>query len=250
MQTVLVAGLGEVGKAIKSLIEKSGRFRVEGLDLLTKPECGIADYLHICFPHSQQFNKRVLEYIWQFSPKLTIIHSTVPPKTTTKIMETARCKIAYSPVRGVHKSDSHFQRELKRYTKYVSSTEGAKHLKECGFKTAVASDSVSLELAKLWETTYYGLMIAASQEMQRVSEWIGADYQTVLNFIADTHRERGDRPPMTPGFIGGHCVIPNTRILNEAYPSNLFAFILESNMKKQAETNPCQSLTAPCTIQS
>jgi UDP-N-acetyl-D-mannosaminuronate dehydrogenase len=243
MQTVLVIGLGEVGKAICSIIEDSGTFNVSGYDIKdTTATIPHPTYLHICFPYSQDdFEASVIQYIKSFKPKLTIIHSTIPPKTTQMIAETVKCKVAHSPIRGVHKTDESFKQQIKDYTKFVGGTNqhatlvAAKHLQECGFKVETMQNSNCTELAKLWETTYYGLMIAASQEMNRVAQRFDVDYEEVQRFIIDTHTVRGDRPPMTPGFIGGHCVIPNTLLLNEAYASDMFRFILESNGKRRTE---------------
>ena len=40
---------------------------------------------------------------------------------------------------------------------------------------------------------------------------------------------------MFPGFIGGHCLIPNTELLLKAYDSDMLRFILESNEKRKEE---------------
>jgi UDP-N-acetyl-D-mannosaminuronate dehydrogenase len=256
MQTVLVVGLGEVGKAVQSIITDSDQFYVDGYDIAGNSVCRTftPDYLHICFPYTPQFSVYVAGYVKQLKPKLVIIHSTVPVGVTKQIAQKIKCQIAHSPIRGVHKSDEYFKQQLKDYTKFVGSTNqhvtlmAAKHLQECGFKVETMKSSNETELAKLWETTYYGLMIAASQEINRLSQRLGIDYAEVQRFIADTHQARGDRPPMTPGFIGGHCVIPNTLLLQETCRSSLFDFILESNKKRRTEL--CQSSTAKSTPQS
>jgi hypothetical protein len=44
---------------------------------------------------------------------------------------------------------------------------------------------------------------------------------------------------MFPGFIGGHCLIPNTELLLKSYDSDMLRFILESNEKRKEEmTDP------------
>jgi len=35
------------------------------------------------------------------------------------------------------------------------------------------------------------------------------------SFSDEIHKFLGDRPKMFPGFIGGHCVIPNLELINE-----------------------------------
>ena len=40
---------------------------------------------------------------------------------------------------------------------------------------------------------------------------------------------------MFPGFIGGHCLIPNTELLLNAYDSEFLRLILKSNAKRKKE---------------
>ena len=49
------------------------------------------------------------------------------------------------------------------------------------------------------------------------------------------HEVLKDRPIYYPDYIGGHCLIPNTKILRSVYPSKLFEFIIESNEKRERE---------------
>lgn len=91
------------------------------------------------------------------------------------------------------------------------------------------------ELAKLFETTYRAWMITCFQEMHRISRHFGADFVEVVDFLADMHRVRFDRPIMFPGVIGRHCLIPNVELLLDMYDSNLLRLILESNKKRSKE---------------
>jgi UDP-N-acetyl-D-mannosaminuronate dehydrogenase len=131
--------------------------------------------------------------------------------------------------------------ELRRWTKYVGgvneeSAEKAKeHFENIGFKTKVLKSCLETELAKLFETTYRAWMIACFQEMHRISRHFGADFDSVVDFIEDTHLVRLDRPVMFPGVIGGHCLIPNTELLLKEYDSKLLRLILESNKKRESE---------------
>jgi UDP-N-acetyl-D-mannosaminuronate dehydrogenase len=131
--------------------------------------------------------------------------------------------------------------ELRRWTKYVGgvneeSAEKAKeHFENIGFKTKVLKSCLETELAKLFETTYRAWMIVCFQEMHRISRHFGADFDSVVDFIEDTHLVRLDRPVMFPGVIGGHCLIPNTQLLLKAYDSEFLRLILESNSKRGKE---------------
>jgi hypothetical protein len=71
--------------------------------------------------------------------------------------------------------------------------------------------------------------------MHRISRHFGADFDSVVDFIEDTHLVRLDRPVMFPGVISGHCLIPNTKLLLEAYDSDFLRLILDSNEKRKEE---------------
>jgi UDP-glucose 6-dehydrogenase len=91
----------------------------------------------------------------------------------------------------------------------------------------------ALELAKLLETTYFGLLIAWAQEMNRFSETVSADYVEVGKFF----REIAYLPNVLfqPGFIGGHCVMPNIDLLQQRFPSEFLQVVKGSNETRKAE---------------
>ena len=104
-----------------------------------------------------------------------------------------------------------------------------------GLKVKILKSCAETELAKLFETTYRAWMIACFQEMHRITRTFNADFNEVVDFLEDTHRIRLDRPIMFPGFIGGHCLIPNTELLLQLYDSKFLRLILESNIKRKRE---------------
>ena len=251
-EKVIVVGLGEVGRPLFELLKESGQFDVHGFDLDRKKmeEIGQAEFpesfdvMHICIPcvNQSKFVGDVVGYLRRFNPKLAIIESTVPPRTTMKIHTYhGSCLLAHSPIRGVHKSLEHMKRELRRWTKFVSgvndksSKAAVKHFEKLGFKVKVLKSCLETELAKLFETTYRAWMIACFQEMHRISRHFNADFDEVVDFLEDIHRVRLDRPVMFPGVIDGHCLIPNTELLLQNYDSDFLHLILKSNEKRKKE---------------
>ncbi|MCW4044461.1 MAG: GDP-mannose dehydrogenase [Candidatus Bathyarchaeota archaeon] len=252
-ETVLVVGLGEIGRTLFELIRETNSFTVYGLDL-DEAKMRAADQdksklpnevdtMHICLPCKTQdkFAETVADYAKRFKPKLVIINSTVPPGTTKKTQRSCTCLVAHSPARGVHKSAEHMKWEMKRWTKYVgganaeASEAARKHFEKMGLKVKTLKSCAETELAKLFETTYRAWMIACFQEMHRISRTFEADFDDVVDFLEDTHRVRLDRPIMFPGFIGGHCLIPNTELLLQSYDSEFLRLILHSNQKRKEE---------------
>ncbi|MCW4046492.1 MAG: GDP-mannose dehydrogenase [Candidatus Bathyarchaeota archaeon] len=247
-------GLGEIGATLFTLLkEQKESFTVYGLDVdeakmraVHQEESKLpseVDAMHICLPCKTQstFTDVVYSYVKRFKPKLVIINSTVPPGTTMKIQERCRCLVAHSPVRGVHRTPEHMKWEMKRWTKYVGGTTqesanaACRHFEKMNLKVKKLKSCTETELAKLFETTYRAWMIACFQEMHRISRAAKADFDDAVDFLADTHRVRLDRPIMFPGIIGGHCLIPNTELLLNYYDSEFLRLILKSNEKRKEE---------------
>jgi len=250
----LVLGLGEIGTALFSVLkEEKGSFHVYGLDVekskmqaLNQEEAKLPtriDTMHVCLPCKEPdaFVDIVCGYAERFNPNLVIINSTVPPGTTMKVQQRCRCLVAHSPVRGVHKNPEHMKWEIRRWRKYVGganskATEAArKHFEKAHLRVKALNSCNETELAKLFETTYRAWMIACFQEMHRITRNIGADFDDVVDFLEDTHRIRLDRPIMYPGFIGGHCLMPNIELLMQSYDSEFLRLVIKSNEKRKIE---------------
>ena len=253
-ESVLIIGLGEIGHTLFALYSKSKeKFSVYGLDLDMEKMNALGqskgnvpakvDTLQVCLPcgNPEKFADIIKGYVDQYKPKLTIINSTVPPGTTLKVAASCSCLVAHSPARGVHINSEHMIWEMKRWTKYVggadvAASKAAKtHFENIGLKVKVLKSCRETELAKLFETTYRAWMIACFQEMHRISRAFDAEFDEVVDFLEDTHKERFDRPVMFPGVIGGHCLIPNTELLLKSYDSEFLRLILRSNEKRKEE---------------
>jgi UDP-N-acetyl-D-mannosaminuronate dehydrogenase len=130
------------------------------------------DVMHICFPFQiKDFVGEVTRRIEQFKPALTIIDSTVAVGTTRAVAERSGAAVVNSPVRGKH---VRMVEELLHYTKFVGALDpaagerAAGHFQSLGMKTRILSSPEATELAKLTETTYFGLLIAWAQEVGAV----------------------------------------------------------------------------------
>lgn len=232
-RNVVIVGLGEVGKP---LFELASRHHLAiGVDI-QPPVADIesVEALHVCYPFQiKNFVAETIRYIDLFKPKVTIINSTVAVGTTRLIAEQSGTAVVNSPVRGKH---ARMLEELCKYAKFVgaaSPAEGrlaAKHFESMGLTTKVLSSPEATELAKLTETTYFGLMIAWAQEVERYCDLSEVDYREVTSF----YDEIGFFPSVKyfPGVIGGHCVMPNIEILRKFDESLLLEAIQASNRMK------------------
>ncbi len=236
-KTILVIGLGEIGKPLYHLIKKVYQKTI-GKDIQPVDINSQIGIMHICVPfkNSSSFVEIVNDYAIKYSPEVIVVNSTVVPGTTEAIEKTTNIPSIFSPIRGKH---TRMESELLFYTKFVSGENVSavqrisEHFISIGMKTEIIKKAASLELAKLLETTYFGLLIAWAQEMDRFAGDIKGDYGEIVKFF----QEISYLPPVVfqPGFIGGHCIMPNIEILKSKLSSDFLDAIEQSNERKLKE---------------
>lgn len=232
---VLIIGLGETGKPLLEIIEN--HFSAVGVDIEPSDFNGEASTMHICYPYQiDDFVGTSVDYIKRYNPELTIVNSTVIPGTTRAIYEKIGKSIAYSPIRGKH---SKMKQDLLFYTKFVASINNKtaysakEHFQAMGMKSKVFNSLEGLELAKLLSTSYFGLLIAWAQEVERFCKKSGVDYDEVMSFTEEI--DYFSPVIFRPGYIGGRCVISNINLLKKIIKSDFLDVILKSNEKKAKE---------------
>ena len=230
MKKDVVAGIGEIGNPILKLLAKHGV--VVGFDLnpdlmderkFERYENLKTSFLHITIPITGKFINNVLKLYKKFQPECIVIHSTIKPGMTEKLQEKLSIPVIYSATRGVHKRMIY---DLKRYTKFFAISKNAprgkwassrfvKLMKSCGIKTKKMSKPETLELAKIiCDTSYLGWLVNYAQLSNKIAIEYGIDYDEMWSFSDEIHKLLGNRPKMYPGYIGGHCVIPNLKLIN------------------------------------
>jgi UDP-N-acetyl-D-mannosaminuronate dehydrogenase len=230
---VLVVGLGEVGGPLLEILREV--HHAAGRDIEDRPFDGVR-LLHLCFPYTSDFVSSAARYASLYEPGVVVVNSTVVPGTTREIQEKTGVPAVYSPVRGKH---ARMTDELRRYRKFVAGTSAQavalveEHFAAAGMSTHRMSSPEALELAKLLETTYFGVLVAWAQEMDRFAEAVDADYWETADFFA----EIDFFPPVAfqPGFIGGHCVMPNLELLEQVRRSPFIDVMRESNGLRACE---------------
>lgn len=233
-----ILGYGEIGKAIAQFYKNpkiKDLTRNDGLENL--------DVLHICIPWSNNFCNIACKEIKSARPKLTIIHSTLALGETKKIISKLPKdlkQVVHSPVRGVH---PFLQKGIKTFVKYIGAENkksgllAESHLNKLGIKTKLFVPSTLSEALKLWDTTQYGWMIVLNKA---IKEWClknKIDFEAIYIEANKTYNEgykklgrnEVQRPHLKymKGKIGGHCVIPNCKILD----SKIAKIILKENNK-------------------
>lgn len=230
---VLVVGLGEIGRPLLEILREA--HDATGRDIEDRPVDGV-QVLHLCFPYSTDFVSSAARYASLYEPDVVVINSTVVPGTTAEIQEKADIPVVYSPVRGKH---LRMRDELRHYRKFVAGTSAQavalveEHFTAAGMTTQRLSSPEALELAKLLETSYFGILIAWAQEMDRFADAVDADYWETISFFG----EIDFLPPVgfQPGHIGGHCIMPNLDLLEQLRSSPFIDLMRASNSRRAHE---------------
>ena len=227
----LVIGLGEIGDPILKIVSKG--FPTIGYDVdpklmdkkkYIKFENIPTVLVHVCIPFSKTFESTIIKIEKKYTPRAIVIHSTISVETTKALQKKLGIPIIYSPIRGVHKR---MLKDLKRYTKFYSVFDWAPHsnwasklfvkrMNKVGIKTSKMTNPTTLELAKIVvDTSYYGWLINYAQISQMIASKHEVDYDEMWSFADEIHKFLGNRPKLFPGFIGGHCVIPNLDLIHD-----------------------------------
>lgn len=243
MKQIGIIGYGEIGQALSKCYENK-EYNVGIID--TGKGINSLDFtpsiLNICIPFNASFDfvAVVSQYIDKLKPEITIIHSTATVGATKTIAQITKRNVVHSPVRGVH---PHLYDGLMTFVKFVGANDeisknlAVEHLTELGIKTEVFGSSDTTELAKILDTTYYGLCIAFHNDMNKMCEMFGVSFEEVATRWNTTYNEGYTklgktnviRPVLYPpkdGKIGGHCVIPNAKLCKDLFDSLAFEYIL------------------------
>ena len=227
----IVVGLGEVGSALLNILQCDG-YDPNKSFLTSDPHnqetypffwrdgqiyYGDYDVLHVAFPYFDKFEETVREYQNLFHPKLTIIHSSVPVGTSREV------EAVHSPIRGVH---PYLEKGIRTFVKYFGgekAEDAAKIFSDLGIKTKVTDYSETTEAAKLWDTTQYGISILLNKEIYKFCKAKSIDFDIVYTDFNKTYNEGYTKLGMPhvvrpylkhmEGKIGGHCVVPNAKLL-------------------------------------
>ncbi len=250
-KTILVIGMGEVGRPLLQVLMQ-GESEAIGIDIEPVSVDTSIDIMHICisFENLAKFQSLVVAFAKRYSPEVIVINSTVVPGTTRAIESDCGIPCVYSPIRGKH---TQMADDLYKYVKFVAGADSqavervAAHFKAAGLHSETMSTPEALELAKLLETTYFGLLIAWAQEMNRLATDVDADYLEIGRFF----REIAYLPAVLfqPGHIGGHCVMPNIELLRQRFNSDFLDAITASNEKRQLELKISEQQSAEKRLQ-
>lgn len=223
----LVIGRGQVGSALIEVLSK--RYDVTSID---KGEFPLEEFdvIHVCIPYVDGFVTNVTNYKLQYLAPggLVIIHSSVAVGTSDRL------GAVHSPIRGVHPN---LAEGIRTFTKFFGGAraEAAAYIfRQIDITCITTPDARNTEALKLWDTTYYGWNIVFEKAVHAYCDKHRLDFNVVYTRANRTYNNGYVRLGMPEvlrpvldhreGPIGGHCVIPNAKILGGAVADTILAF--------------------------
>lgn len=227
-ENTLIIGNGEIGSSLAKVLQVNYRVTVLDKGETVSPFSPMIpssyEVMHICFGYSPEFESEVKRYRALYSPKHTVIHSTVPVGTNTRLGTIS------SPVTGIH---PRMEQSLLIFTKTIGGPDAsqvADHFRRAGMKIRLFDKSETTELMKIYDTTFYGMCIEMTKEIKRVCDAYEVPFEAwtlATENYNDGYKMLGypeyQRPNLVPIMkkIGGHCVSPNLELLDTPFTAFL-----------------------------
>lgn len=221
MSKQVVLGLGEVGRAVRRVLEDDGA-TVYGIDQdisdVPFPDTPKILALHVCIPYTDGFVATVKSWQEILQVPLVIVHSTVKPDTCDPH------GWVHSPVNGQH---PYLAEDLLRFRKWFGGVRAEFAAALWPGESRTLSSALLCELAKVLDTTRYGWEIVWAKEAAALCEEYELPWESVLSLWTNDYnagyhaagKGRYQRSDLIPvgGPIGGHCVIPNLGLLPDSF---------------------------------
>lgn len=216
----LIIGAGEIGKSLQNVLmssENPTRLLGYHTEKYTNFE---PEIIHICFPYSDEFIKEVKRYQKIYKPKYTIIHSTVPVGTSRQL------NAIHSPIIGIHPNLESGIRTFPKYLSGEQASEVADYFRRVGLKIYLFDKQETTELMKILDTTFYGVCVEYTKDVKKQCEKYGVPFEAwtiYCNNYNIGYTKLGYpefvRPNLVPIMtqIKGHCVLPNTKLLDTPF---------------------------------
>lgn len=216
----VIVGYGEVGQGLHEAMNGYGNF--DDIFLISDPARGYVydrtekvDVVHICIPPIEEFDSVVNH--WKKYSDLVIVHSSVAVGTCDRL------GVVHSPIRGVHPNMAEGIRTFVKYFGGKDAGKAATIFDNLGIQVRVFAKARTTEALKLWDTTQYGFQIILEKEIHRWCKENDVDFNAVYTMANKDYNEgyrKLGRPEVVrpylkhyPGLIGGHCVVPNAKLL-------------------------------------
>lgn len=254
LKAIVIGNKGEVGAAVQEVF---GKYHdVDGYDI-NGPQpmpSDRYDVVHICIPcNDEAWPHAVQQYIAQFEPRLTIVHTTTNVGMTSFLPGHR----VHAPIQGNHKR---MAESIKHYPLFIGFDDleslniAMDYLDPTGIPYKCVEGTRTTELMKLLCLLQYAMNIefaryansycsglkalpgSRNASYDQVKEFMRAYNHAVVKFEGMDHVFPILDPPKAK--IGGHCVLQGVKKLNDYKPEKFITEILALNEELGPEDSP------------
>ena len=229
MLNCLLIGYGEIGKGFKEAYEKYHNFDAIDINIKYPRKYFNYDIMFVAIPFTENFVENVKSYQALYSPKATVILSTVEVGTSSKV------DAVHVPIEGKH---PYLAESIKKWQVFMGGKNNIayKFFADANKIVYQLEKPEHTEFLKLQSTTNYGIMIEYARYVNDCCKQIDMDYNEVIAFNTaynQLYKSMGmqnfQRYILTPpeGAKQGHCVTPNAKILAKQFPNVIAAIVAE-----------------------
>jgi UDP-N-acetyl-D-mannosaminuronate dehydrogenase len=239
MKHIVIGIRGQIGTCVATFLRGVGEGDIVGVEygdvVVEGRHYGnddgssyVYDMMHVCIPFvaPEQFHGEVSFYMKKYASRYVVVYSTVLPGTCGRLGE----NVVHSPVEGRHPDLIGGFRTFKRFVAGKAYKPIADFYTNCGLKVVTFGDARISELGKMLSTTRYGIAMLFAAEQERLCKELGLEFVDVVLEYQRMYNEgykklKEDRfvqPLIVPpeGKIGGHCVVPNAKLLVTIMPDS------------------------------
>lgn len=232
MKAVL-AGYGEVGRGLYAALSDYHTIQVEDPKLgLSADANGHCDILLVAIPYSKEFECEVKKLALKFLPYAIVVFSSVPIGTCSRL------GAIHSPIEGQHHN---MRASIRYHTRYLG---GRNELVRSFFVLADLSIATMdkpeiTEFMKLQSLAIFGINIQWTADCKKMADEIGFDFVDLQEYNSDHNdlvvavheKKQFVRYNLDPpqGKIGGHCILPGMKLLQESMDNPFIKRVLDFN---------------------
>lgn len=230
MKAILI-GYGEVGKGVYDAFKDYHDIEIQ--DPLLGKEAPLDDYevMLVAIPYNEHFIELVKQYQLVFKPQTVIVFSTVPIGTSRQ------CGAVHSPIEGRHDKMAEYIRAARHWLG-GNNQRAISFFVKADLSVIVCTEPEQTEFLKLRSTTIYGINIEFARYCAKVGKELGMAPDVFELYDQDYNDLNVGMQKIEyvryilkapEGIIGGHCVLPNAKILQEQYPHPFIQTMLDFN---------------------
>ena len=219
MKAILI-GYGEIGQAVKEVFSN-----FHDIDVVKKEGDEIPgqsyDLMLVAIPYTDKFVEIMEDYKSKVNVNSIVVFSSVQIGTCSQI------GAIHSPIEGLH---PHLVESLKNCRRWVGGSDELvnKFFAESKLSCRQFEKPEITEALKLSSTALYGLNILFANYRKKIADDLDFDFSNFKAYDKDYNNlyqslcmPQYQRYLLDPpeGEIGGHCIVPNAKILMKKYPS-------------------------------